>query len=1230
MGYIHKHWRGELSLGVSYWVNFTLLSHILNLLAALGGFAGKNLIISSLFYFISAIRSLVSFCVSVVFMKAIPQLPAMGGGFDPFTDNPVILSQVALLFTAILLFIVLPWQAIGVWRSGTNHIKRYGKRFWAITAKVIIVCVLASTVNQGVHHWANYCELFKTGFLKDDLGSYALRLYADNTVLYLNGELPFGTAKDVANVLHKNPGVKKLILDSNGGRIYEGRQLAKLVMDHGLDTCTMNQCRSAAVLPFAAGKQRYLCKDAKLNFCQYLYPENAASHFDIQKEYEKDTTFYRSRGVSRSFVKRIFNTKADDYWTPKEQELIDSGMIHSVIPVSEAMPMEDAIVAGFDTPRISSAISSGCKATADEVKGWIWGCSGVLWERNRDGFISLGSWKNSEQAKAEKKELLSEGWDIKNRSDLLRDIFWLSQGGGHRDDFARDGRFVCKMSKEQLDAFLKPYKDYPERCNDFRVAHQYYTPLGDKGIIGWDLCRYMCLCRWGYICGWLDEETTWKLMIPVARELQQTFSSWEELGQNYLIGRHYWSLRHVREDKKYYDEAFQRLIEMPSSPWNKYTWNLDLSRACELISDSLKAEQVSLETGQFVRAESEDFPSVPAIDFPELPSPDFSKVNTLSELQQAGSVLTVPDDYPTIQAAINATKEGDTVFIKEGVYDEWILADGKNRIRVVGQNTEKVVLHLTDPKQYEVFKVQNGNGMVISDLTVENIQKDPNSMKTGIGVSNGSADILRCRIINHQGNGVSYYSAAQGKISDCRIESCAFSGILATEKGTELKIFSCYIGENKNRGIIVYGDAKMIIENTIITKNNVGLAILGAGTNALVSNCRIYDSRDTGIVIYNAAVAKIEDTLCELSKKPGVYILDDKTQVECIRLYSLRNSGCGICVEKGASAKLDNSIFSENKESGIWIRGAMTRATLKEVQCYKNGMLGICVGGNANATIEDSICRENKDKGICFFEKGKGVARKCVTKDNGGGIYVADGASAEIEENICEYNVENGIAIYQEGASATLKGNRCSRNGKIGISVSGGASGTITDSLCENNGLDGIEIYEKNTRAELNNNRCLKNRRGGISFSVGASGTVENCFCADNYESGIVIYQKNSQATLKNNECRGNKYNGITIEDGAGSEISLMGNVCSGNYPSGIHLETNIAGQISKNECQDNPWAGIVVDGNSVCPIIDDNICSQNGTWGILILNGANPTLKENVVEQNGKGTVSEKRIAVD
>lgn len=50
----------------------------------------------------------------------------------------------------------------------------------------------------------------------------------------------------------------------------------------------------------------------------------------------------------------------------------------------------------------------------------------------------------------------------------------------------------------------------------------------------------------------------------------------------------------------------------------------------------------------------------------------------------ATAKITVPDDFPTIQQAINAANDGDTVFVKSGIYYEHVLVN-KN-ISLIGQN----------------------------------------------------------------------------------------------------------------------------------------------------------------------------------------------------------------------------------------------------------------------------------------------------------------------------------------------------------------------------------------------------------------------------------------------------------------------------------------------------------------------------------------------------------------
>ena len=105
---------------------------------------------------------------------------------------------------------------------------------------------------------------------------------------------------------------------------------------------------------------------------------------------------------------------------------------------------------------------------------------------------------------------------------------------------------------------------------------EYAPKLGGKSLIGWDYARFISLCRWGYACGFLTEEEAWDYIMPVADMLQKTFSSWADLGENYVIGREFWSYEQTQVSGAAIREAYESLLSSPTSPWQQNAWDMDL------------------------------------------------------------------------------------------------------------------------------------------------------------------------------------------------------------------------------------------------------------------------------------------------------------------------------------------------------------------------------------------------------------------------------------------------------------------------------------------------------------------------------------------------------------------------------------------------------------------------------------------------------------------------------
>lgn len=295
--YFQKHWRGELSLPVSFWVNLFLVNVFLN-------------------FFIAWL------------------------GHDIFIKNPVILARFFTISCALELLFIYPWQIIGLWRSCKRYIRISGKTFWARAVQVLIILGIVATLGNLNLNWSLYKGNYHLAFIRDEFANYTLKLEKNNTLLHLQGNLGFGVSKEVSKILKNNPGIEGIILDSSGGRIYEGRKLAKLITKYSLNTYSLEGCYSAATISFIAGEKRFLGIGANLAYHQYQNQEGFDSSISLKAEQSKDILFFQQQGVKDEFTKKMFNTPSNDFWYPTIDEMINANVIHGTVNPSDFSPVE--------------------------------------------------------------------------------------------------------------------------------------------------------------------------------------------------------------------------------------------------------------------------------------------------------------------------------------------------------------------------------------------------------------------------------------------------------------------------------------------------------------------------------------------------------------------------------------------------------------------------------------------------------------------------------------------------------------------------------------------------------------------------------------------------------------------------------------------------------------------------------------------------------------------------
>lgn len=288
--YLLKHWRGDYSLRVSFWLNYVLISVLLSLPLLLVGILGLNLIFSpqSLFIF------------TLCYM-------AFG-------------------------YICYLWQFVGTYRACGNHISKTQKKVSASVVRIILLLGLLWTVFDLATSAPNLYQMFKLGTTQDRFSNYKFTELNNGRTILIKGTFGFGFYKDFQKFIDTNKNVEEVILSSGGGRMFEALKLSNYIRENNIDTYALNECYSACTVIFIAGKNRFLIDDAKLGFHAVDSELNKHSFTPIvfSTIQSKVAKQFKSQGVKEQFLREMYNTSSKDMWYPTTQELLSNNVVTNV------------------------------------------------------------------------------------------------------------------------------------------------------------------------------------------------------------------------------------------------------------------------------------------------------------------------------------------------------------------------------------------------------------------------------------------------------------------------------------------------------------------------------------------------------------------------------------------------------------------------------------------------------------------------------------------------------------------------------------------------------------------------------------------------------------------------------------------------------------------------------------------------------------------------------------
>lgn len=150
-------------------------------------------------------------------------------------------------------------------------------------------------------------------------------------------------------LLSKYSDVTELRLNSSGGSVFAGEEMAWVVIDYGLNTTVSGECVSACVDVFLAGKRRRMMLGSKIGFHQrHWSPKSVKNYYenwnadeswetpfefgswiyeDTQSEIYQHLTFLVERGVDAAFAIETLRVEPGGEWYPSRLKLIAAGVL---------------------------------------------------------------------------------------------------------------------------------------------------------------------------------------------------------------------------------------------------------------------------------------------------------------------------------------------------------------------------------------------------------------------------------------------------------------------------------------------------------------------------------------------------------------------------------------------------------------------------------------------------------------------------------------------------------------------------------------------------------------------------------------------------------------------------------------------------------------------------------------------------------------------------------------
>ena len=361
----------------------------------------------------------------------------------------------------------------------------------------------------------------------------------------------------------------------------------------------------------------------------------------------------------------------------------------------------------------------------------------------------------------------------------------------------------------------------------------------------------------------------------------------------------------------------------------------------------------------------------------------------------------------TINQALALAKEGDTILVRSGLYQESIRID--KPVTIIGDGTAEDTI--VEGISFNCINMQASEAK-IKNLTLQgNRTTCRPDFRAVVDIYRGNLIVENCLITTSIGSGIKIHHGAFPLIKNCKIYGGKDAGIKIVRGGGGI-VENCDISHHHSSNIIIAGEGKAIIRKCKIHGSKKSGIWLADNSSALIENCQIYGNAYPGIGITSNSTPTIRN--CQIyNGTNGILVTNNGGgKIENCEIY--QNSYPGIAITDRANPTVRKcSIY--NGTNGISI-AEQGKGIIEDCKIYNNTYPGIAINLEGNPKISRCQIYDGKSYGILITEKGKGIIEKSeIYRNFKPGIAITSEANPLIKKCIIYQNKSNGIAINKNG-----------------------------------------------------------------------------------------------------------------------------------------------------------------------------------------------------------------------